>query len=333
MNPINIAFIGCGRHMFNFLYPRLRKLPVNTAGVCDKDPAKLKHFASYYAVSKLYTDYEEMILETKPDAVVCAVEADVHYRAAKYCLSRQIPVYVEKAPCETAAQAEELAELSLKNNRIAMVGFNRRYATGYMMARDAIGRKEFGQPALFYMKFHASPYRSVDYYVFNHIIHLLDTACYMLGKLDNISVLHRVFTPQKGSYIVNFTAASGAIGTVQSACMLATPYPMEYLDIAGTGGQEVTVDNLQDVRYNRTGPKRDEIHGLALQDDGDCLSWNASNGHSWGVDYLGFDAQLDEFYNAVAGGKKIISGIESCVDTMIALERVMELTGSPAKRT
>ncbi|MCL2319180.1 MAG: hypothetical protein FWC45_03785, partial [Treponema sp.] len=248
------------------------------------------------------------------------------YEVARYCLLRQIPVYVEKVPCETAAQAEELAELSAKSGSIVMAGFNRRYATGYMMAKDVVSRKEFGQPAVFYMKFHASPYRSVDYFVFNHIIHLLDTACYILGKLDNISVLHRVFTPQKGSYVVNFTTASGTLGTLHSACMLATPFPMEYLDIAGTGGQEVTVDNLQDVRYNRSGPERDQIHGLPLQDNGDCLSWNASNGHAQGVDYMGFDAQLAEFYGAVSGGKPIASGIESCVNTMIALERVMELT-------
>ena len=47
MIPINVAFIGCGHHMFNFLYPRLRKLPVLTAGICDKDPAKLDRFSSY----------------------------------------------------------------------------------------------------------------------------------------------------------------------------------------------------------------------------------------------------------------------------------------------
>jgi predicted dehydrogenase len=179
-----------------------------------------------------------------------------------------------------------LTELSKKAGVIVMAGFNRRYATGYMMAKDILSRKEFGPAVLFYSKFHANSYRSVEYYVFNHVVHQIDLACYLLGELENITVIKNIYTSQKGAYIVNFTAPFGDIGTLQSSCVLEAAYPMEYLDVSGLNGRNVTVDNLRDVRYNRSGPQRDLIHGLPLQDGGDCLAWNASNGYAFGYDYL-----------------------------------------------
>jgi predicted dehydrogenase len=305
----------------------LRNQRVCLRGICDSDPAKLKRFSDFFRVEGQYTDYQEMIRKEKPDAVLCVVNADVHYEAAKCCLASGIHVFVEKTPCQTSAQAEELAELQDKSGKFLAVGFNRRYAAGYMLSREIIRRPEFGKIAMYYSKFNASPYRSVDYFVFNHIIHHIDLARYLLGELSGITVQRLVIDRERGlsCFAVNFTAEeSGAIGTIQAAGMLHEAYPMERLDIAGTGGN-VVVDNLRDLRYNRTGPRRDVSFAEPLKNEGDCLSWNLSGGYGIGAgifSYLGFEAELAEFFGAVSGKGEPGCTIKQCVGTMKVMEQV-----------
>jgi predicted dehydrogenase len=322
MESIKLALVGCGEYMYNVMYFAMRKLPVRLVGVCDSDPKKLERFSTLFNVPARYASYTEMIDAQKPDAVLCIVDAATHYEVMKYCLTRGIHVFAEKTPCSSAEQAKELAALQKKSGKTAMVGFNRRFAASYMMAKEVIGRPEFGTPAMFYAKFHASPYRSIDYFIFNHIIHFLDLARYFLGELENIDVRHKVYTEKSGAFLVNFTTAVGTIGTIQSACMLQEPYPMERVDIVGTAGRDVVVDNLRSFSYNRSGPARDKQFDLPLQDSGDCLAWNPSHGYAYGFDYMGFDAELDAFVKSITTGAPCGCGIGDCVGSMEAMEIV-----------
>jgi predicted dehydrogenase len=325
--PIKLVLIGCGGFSFNTLYPMLRNLPVRLTAVCDIDREKREQFSAFYQVGKQYADFREMLLAERPDAALCVVNADIHYEAAKFCLEQGIHVFVEKTPCQTAAQAEELVALQKRSGKYLMTGFNRRYVTSYLMAHEIIRRPEFGDISMYYSKFNATPYTSNDYFVFNHIIHHLDLARYLLGELEGISVQQKLINGRSGAFAVHFTAKeTQAIGTIQAASMLNEAYPMERLDIAGTGGNLV-VDNVRDLRYNRTGPQRNKDFAEPLQNTGDCLSWNLSNGYGIGAgifSYLGFEAEMAEFIAAVQGGPRPGCTIEESLGSMQAMEAVRQ---------
>ncbi|MFA6507986.1 MAG: Gfo/Idh/MocA family oxidoreductase [Treponemataceae bacterium] len=322
MEQIKLALVGCGDYLYNVMYFAMRKLPVRLVGICDIEQKQLERFSKTFNAPAQYASYTEMIDQQKPDAVVCGANAAVHYEVMKYCLLKGVNVFVEKTPCRTAAEAKELTELQKKSRKVAMVGFNRRFATSYMMAKEVIGRAEFGIPAMYYSKFHASPYRSIDYFVFNHIIHHLDLARFFLGDLENISVRHKIYTDTTGVFLVDFSTKAGTVGTIQSACMLQEPFPMERLDIVGTGGRDVVVDNLRSFSYNRTGPARDKKFDISLQNDGDCLAWNPSHGYAYGFDHMGFDAELAAFVSSVSSGAPTGCDIGDCVGSMEAMETV-----------
>jgi predicted dehydrogenase len=323
---LRIAVVGAGGFMFNTLYPMVRFHQITLAAVCDTDSAHRARFAAFYRAEAEYDDYTEMLKKVHPDAVICAVNAAVHYGVAKQCLQLGIPVFVEKTPCETSAEAQELASLQT-GKAFDFVSFNRRYATSYILARDIISRPEFGSVAMYYSKFNANPYGDLDRFIFNHIIHHLDLARFLVGELTDIAVRTRVIDASRGAaaFDITFTAASsGAVGTIQSAGVLSEAYPMERLDIAGTGGN-VVVDNVRDLRYNRTGPCRDKNFAQALTDGGDCLTWNLSAGYGIGsgiFSYLGFEAELAEFFTAIVDGKRPACTIDTCVGTMKAMEEV-----------
>jgi predicted dehydrogenase len=325
MDKVRLALVGLGSYMHNTLAPILRNLPLELVAACDLDPEKALRFSSFYATPKTYGDFREMIGKERPDAVICATDAKTHYKAAKFCLQNSIDVFVEKTPCETSDQARELASLAEASGKKLNVGFNRRFATAYMLAKDIIGRPEFGKATMYYSKFNASVYGSNDYFVFNHIIHHLDLARYLLGEIEVGSVLSKTVNEKSGAFIVNFTTGHGAIGTIQCASMLEEAYPMERLDIVGTGGN-IIVDNLRDLRFNRSAPARDKDYAAPLIDGGDCLSLNLSNGYGLGsgiFSYLGLEAELGRFVSSVLGNAKDAGcSIADCIGTMEAMEAV-----------
>jgi predicted dehydrogenase len=194
-----------------------------------------------------------------------------------------------------------------------------------MMTREIITRPEFGSVSMYYSKFNADPYLSNDHYVFNHIIHHLDLARYLLGEITGVEAQSKIINGKSGAFEVHFKAVeSGAVGTIQAASMLNEACPMEILDIAGTDGN-VVVNNIRDLRYNRTGPRRNIEVLEALKNDGDCLSWNLSNGFGIGAgiySYLGFEVELDQFIKAVTDGIRPECTIEESVGTMKAMEEV-----------
>jgi predicted dehydrogenase len=329
--PLKLALVGLGTFPFNVQYPMLRNEAVELKAVCDIDEAKCERFARFYNVPARYADYKDMIRMEKPDAVICVVNADVHYEAAKFCLENGVHVWVEKTPCNTAAQAEELAALQKKSGKFAGVGFNCRFITSYVMANEIIHRPEFGEISMFYSKFNASPYKSNDFFIFSHIIHHLDLARYLLGEIGDLHVQKKIKDDKRGAFAVHFTALeSGAIGTIQAASGLYEAYPCERLDIAGFGGANLVVDNLRDLRYNRSGPRRDNRDVPPLDSNGDCVCWNFN--HRYGVShgiysYAGFEGEIYDFLDSIRDGKRPLCTIEESIGSMKAMEIVRKVLG------
>jgi predicted dehydrogenase len=178
---------------------------------------------------------------------------------------------------------------------------------------------------MIYTKFNASQYKSTDYFIFNHIIHHIDLVRYLVGEIGDLYFQHKIHHERSGAFALHFTARdSGAVGTIQAASMLEEAYPMERVDIAGTGGNLV-VDNLRDLRYNRSGPQRDVNFAQPLENTGDCLAWNPSHGYGVGrgiFSYLGFEPEIAEFVQALLGGPRPSCTIEESVGTMRVMETI-----------
>jgi myo-inositol 2-dehydrogenase/D-chiro-inositol 1-dehydrogenase len=108
---------------------------------CDIDPAKLDRLARFYNVPGLHTDIGDMLAKERLDAVVIAAGHQQNFPLMKAALEAGVHVFVEKTPCNDTAEAKALAELQRKSGKALMVGFNRRFMTGYAMA----GRSHSGR--------------------------------------------------------------------------------------------------------------------------------------------------------------------------------------------
>lgn len=323
---IRTALIGLGNHMISRIYPTLFRLPVQIAAVCDKDPEKLARFRQFAPIpeEKCYLFFEEMLEKERPDAAVCVGNALLHYQAAAACLSRGIPVFVEKTPCESAAQAGELCRLEAKSGCFAMAGFNRRFSTSYRMMKKLISSEEFGKPYLYLAKYNSSEYPGDGYFVFNHVIHHLDLMRYLVGEIRDIQAVKVKVTERKVGYHINFVSESGVMGFLQSSSLQCESYPMERVEITGDGSV-VIADNVKGLVYNRLTDNKTQAEPALVQEQ-DAVSWNYNQGHSSMYSHYGYERELACFFDAVEGKRPPENTFDEVKKTMELYERMLEST-------
>lgn len=70
-----------------------------------------------------FTDFEQALKETSPDAVAISTYTDSHYHYVSTALNRGLHVFVEKPLAETIGQSQELFDLANRVNRKLYVGY------------------------------------------------------------------------------------------------------------------------------------------------------------------------------------------------------------------
>ncbi|MBB3457975.1 putative dehydrogenase [Rhizobium sp. BK313] len=323
-----VGVIGCGKHMFEFLFGSLKWTPAAAVvAACDIDRAKLDQLARVYNVPRLYTDIGDMLAKERLDAVVVAAGHQQNFPLLRAALEAGVNVFVEKTPCNDTAEAKALAELQRKSGKALMVGFNRRFMTGYAMAREVSQRPEFGGIRMYHSQFHATPYRSDEFLKVNHIIHHLDLARFLMGELTITHVDKLQIDDRRIGYNISFRSQTGAIGIIQSASMLDEIYPMERLEIVGDR-RNIVVDNIKNFIYNRPPlNSKQNYEPFAIDDAGDALVWNPSHGYYPRYSHHGYENGLRYFFDCLQAGKLPQPDIHDSVRTMELIDQLNQKIG------
>lgn len=123
---LKIALIGAGKMGISHLSILGGYADADIVGVCDTSKM-VTDFLSKQGKFNCFADYNKMIAETKPDAVVVAVPTKFHYRIIKDLLEKNIHVFAEKPFCLNYEQSEELVALAAKNNLVNQVGYHNKF--------------------------------------------------------------------------------------------------------------------------------------------------------------------------------------------------------------
>lgn len=91
---------------------------------------KLLHFDCFGGACDIETDYKSFIKKAKPDGVIIATNSINHFPIAKFCISRNISVYVEK-PIATEEWQIAYYDRLLKKHDV-------RFQAGFQMLYDPI---------------------------------------------------------------------------------------------------------------------------------------------------------------------------------------------------
>ena len=139
----NIAVVGCGYWGKNLVRNFAELGALHT--ICDSDPQVLSPLESLYPNVKKETSFEAVVANRDIRGLVIATPAVLHYSMAKQALLGGKDIFVEKPFTTKSEDAEELVELSQKQQRILMVGHLLLYHPAVQMLKRYIQAGELGE--------------------------------------------------------------------------------------------------------------------------------------------------------------------------------------------
>jgi myo-inositol 2-dehydrogenase/D-chiro-inositol 1-dehydrogenase len=256
-----------------------------------------------------------MLDAERPDAVIVCVGPEGHARLAVDVLRRGFPVYTEKPPAATAADALAVARVARETGLLCTTAFKKRYNVAYSRARAFID--EFPPEDRYSLSI---DYASAQYshppdhsaFLLDFAIHLIDLSGYLFGDVAEVFAYAKGFD----AYAVSARYACGAVGAFNLNCGRSFGIPTEEVEITVRGGNFMSIHNSSSWKLVR---------------DGECCEWRepptfTSAGDSGNE--TGHLAELVDFFAAVREGRSTRSCIAESYRSMVLYEGIAESAAS-----
>ena len=330
---LNIGWIGCGRHSTWMLLPQIGRAGMRIAALCDRDAGALATTAGHYGIAHTYTDWRDMLNQPGLDAICMAVGPDVHHAATLAALEKGLPVFMEKPPAATHAQAMELQRASERSGVPVFVGFMKRYATGNRMAKNILRGPDFGAVLGLTGSYMTAPTYfegQEDYtgFYLHHCVHYMDLMPWLAGSpIVEMSVRRNAPAPGRILFHMGFTCENGVIGNVVMGTVQSRGTPMERITVMGDHNR-IEIDNVIHVAWHRDPPfKADDPQSLL---DGGCdtLVWQPNFTAAANEDHKGYGALMADVSEGLAGRPTGAPTIADGVVAMANLERMIAGIGA-----
>lgn len=140
---VKVALIGAGKMGISHLSILGGYANTDIVGVCDTSKM-VTDFLSKQGKFNCFSDYNKMVAETKPDAVVVAVPTKFHYSIIKDLLEKNIHVFAEKPFCLNYDQSEELVKLANDKKLITQVGYHNKFIGTFREVKKIVASGALG---------------------------------------------------------------------------------------------------------------------------------------------------------------------------------------------
>jgi len=118
---ISVGVVGLGYWGPNLVRNLNTCQDTRLAWLCDAKPERLRAIGDQYPAAARTGDFNELLADPKVDAIVIATPVGTHHALAKAALSRGKHVLIEKPLAASVAEAEDLAALADKVDRLLLV--------------------------------------------------------------------------------------------------------------------------------------------------------------------------------------------------------------------
>ena len=340
MEPLRVAFVGCGEHARMSLYPSLRSafggspvglpalvlsqkgrsqppLLAELVALVDHKRDLAERVASFHHVNAVYTDHREMIEAERPDAVIVCIHPKRQAQTAIDCLEMGTHVWVEKPPAESIIEAEAMASAARKAGKILAVGYMKRFSHAYQHAKAFMKKPTFGEPSVWESRYTYGQY-PIDVYRFlnGFATHHLDLPRFFMGDIASVYAerVSRGFGLDGYAIVLRF--ANGGVGLVNTNCLEGAHINQsERVAVTGVGGR-VFVENWR------------RVIGV-LPDNSPTYYWEPEDirptDDQNSLELHGFVGELRDFVLSVRDGHAPGSTIDDGI-AAIRLERAIELS-------
>ncbi len=308
MSDPRVCIVGAGSLSTRRIYPYVGAAGGQLVGVCDLDRDKAERNARRFG-GRVYTDMPAMLDAEGPDGVILCIGPDAHAELAPEVMRRGCPVYTEKPPAATAADALAVARVSAETGVLCTTAFKKRYNAAYNRASEWLGQFPAEQRESLSIDYASARYRNDSprsSFLLDFAIHAIDLVGYLFGDAAE------VFSFAKGahSYAVSLRFVHGGVGTMNLTDGRSFGVPTEEVEITVAGGNFMTVHNSSCWR---------------IAEDQKCVEWRepptfVSGGDS-GND-TGHLAEIADFLAAIREGRTTRSNIHESYKSMVLYEAI-----------
>ncbi len=243
---LRIGVIGCGDFATRALWPSLRHAPVEIVYACARRPERAQHNKRVFGAQKATTNVDEVVADDTVTALLVIGPPQMQYELGTAALRAGKHIFIEKPPAPTLAQTIELAEAARVAAVQCQIGFQKRFAPGYLWARTTAADPEFGSAQL--VKINYSHWRMADWR--RHLtimsVHPIDLARFFLGDPDQAYVLKRTEPNGCGTCVLTLLYSSGASAVLNMSAN--DPHVQEWVEISSSN-QLISVRNLVDYQH------------------------------------------------------------------------------------
>ena len=145
--PIRVVIAGLNHDHVHGILNQYNKGQVNLVGIAEPDKRLWEKYGKLYHLpdSLFSVDLKQLLLRTKPDAVLGYNAAANHLDIVKVCAPLGISVMVEKPLAATLAQAKEMKLLADRYNIKVLTNYETTWYPSYKEVFDFIARDSIGK--------------------------------------------------------------------------------------------------------------------------------------------------------------------------------------------
>lgn len=310
---INLAFVGSGnwarKHHFPALdYVRARaagRFELRLRGIYSLDRAEAAAVAERYGFACVYDSLDVLIADREINAVAVAVPPEAAASVLERVIALHIPIFSEKPPGISTAQARRLGEMVTVPNVLA---FNRRFAPLNDVFKDVVDKMEY----TYFVEGHFLRHNRLDEtFMIGTGIHWINFMTYLFGDIIHVSV-DRFPNPQNETWVrvAQVTFGSGLRGV------------LKFFPCSGSQVERVEVhSNVQSAYLN--GPLGDDPGKIVIETGAECrVIQPAVLPDAPEILRIGIVGEYEEFFEAVCYGTPSRSTFQNAVNAMRVAEAI-----------
>lgn len=145
MSTFRFAIMGAGNIAHQFCDAVTLVEDCEVSAIASKDLGRARKFAEECSVAHAYDNYEQMLVEEKPDCVYIAVTPNDHFRLTMLCLEHRVPVLCEKAMFTNSAEAKAVFEKAEKDQTFVMEAMWSRFLPAVNQAKKWAAEGKIGR--------------------------------------------------------------------------------------------------------------------------------------------------------------------------------------------
>jgi len=145
--PLRVAIAGLVHgHVDGFFQHSLRRSDIQIVGIAEADQLVVAHYAEQYglAQSLMFSDLEDMLQKTHPQAVLAYTNTHDHRKVVEICARHGVLVMMEKPLAVSAEDAHAIAEAARKAKIQVLVNYETSYYRSNYAAYDLVHDKSIG---------------------------------------------------------------------------------------------------------------------------------------------------------------------------------------------